>query len=78
MSIGRVVTSACVRGTGVGKKLMREAIAAMYRLYGPAPIRIGAQCYARPFYESLGFVPAGEVYDEDGIDHVEMVKPPAG
>jgi ElaA protein len=78
MSIGRVVTSRDVRGTGAGKKLMREAIAAIYRLYGPAPIRIGAQCYARKFYENLGFVQAGEVYDEDGIDHIEMVKPAAG
>jgi ElaA protein len=78
MSIGRVVTSGAVRGTGVGKKLMQEAIAAMYGLYGPGPIRIGAQCYARQFYENLGFVQAGEVYDEDGIDHIEMVKPAAG
>jgi ElaA protein len=74
MSIGRVVTSRAVRGTGVGKKLMQEAIKAIYELYGKGPIRIGAQVYARKFYENLGFFQAGEVYDEDGIDHIEMVK----
>jgi len=74
MSIGRVVTSAAVRGTGAGKKLMREAIAHCYRLYGNKPIRIGAQLYARAFYESLGFVQDSEVYDEDGIAHIEMIK----
>ena len=78
MSIGRVVTSQAVRSTGLGKKLMREAIAQVYVLYGPGPIRIGAQVYARKFYEVLGFAVAGEVYDEVGIEHVEMVKPFSG
>ncbi len=74
MSIGRVVTSQAVRGTGVGKKLMQEAINTCYELFVKGPIRIGAQVYASKFYENLGFMQAGEVYDEDGIDHIEMVK----
>jgi ElaA protein len=37
MSIGRVVTSGAVRGTGIGKNLMQEAIAAICRLYGRGP-----------------------------------------
>ncbi|GAB3539475.1 GNAT family N-acetyltransferase [Pontibacter brevis] len=75
MSIGRIVTSPEVRGTGVGKQLMEIAIAECYALYGTGPIKIGAQLYAEKFYNAFGFIQSGEVYDEDGIDHVEMTKP---
>ena len=74
ISIGRIVTSPAVRGTGVGKILMQHAIEQTYKLLGKAPIRIGAQLYAIGFYESFGFEAAGSIYDEDGIDHIEMVK----
>uniref|UniRef100_F4CE14 GCN5-related N-acetyltransferase n=1 Tax=Sphingobacterium sp. (strain 21) TaxID=743722 RepID=F4CE14_SPHS2 len=74
MSIGRIITSKLARGTGLGKELMKRSIQACYELFGEGPIRIGAQVYATPFYESLGFVVDGEVYDEDGIDHIEMIK----
>ncbi|GHA77992.1 GNAT family N-acetyltransferase [Pontibacter akesuensis] len=74
MSIGRIVTSMAVRGTGVGKLLVDYSIEECYRLYGKGPIKIGAQVYAKGFYESFGFVQSGEVYDEDGIDHIEMTK----
>ncbi len=74
MSIGRIVTSSKVRGTGIGKKLLDIAIAACYQLYGTGTIKIGAQLYAKKFYENFGFVQSGEVYDEDGIAHMEMTK----
>ncbi|TAF49203.1 MAG: GNAT family N-acetyltransferase [Sphingobacteriia bacterium] len=73
MSIGRVVNSPSARGTGVGKTLMNQAIAECRRLFGPGPIRIGAQSYLLGFYGSLGFVPEGPEYLEDGIPHTEMV-----
>lgn len=74
ISIGRVVTSPEFRGTGLGRELMERSIIACEELFGKAPIRIGAQTYALPFYASLGFVPEGEVYDEDGIEHIEMIR----
>ncbi|MCJ8210514.1 GNAT family N-acetyltransferase [Mucilaginibacter sp. RS28] len=75
VSIGRVITSPRFRGTGLGRKVMQIAIEYCEDHFGKRPIRIGAQCYATPFYRSLGFVEDGEVYDEDGIDHVEMLRP---
>jgi ElaA protein len=75
VSIGRVVTSPAFRGTGLGRQLMELSIKSCEDLFGKGAIRIGAQTYALPFYASLGFVSDGEVYDEDGIEHVEMVYP---
>ncbi|ALI99387.1 GNAT family N-acetyltransferase [Rufibacter tibetensis] len=75
LSIGRIITSAAVRGTGVGQQLVQKAIDETYRLFGQGPIKIGAQLYAKKFYERFGFVQSSEVYDEDGIDHIKMIKP---
>ncbi len=74
MSIGRVVTSPAYRKTGAGRLLMKTSIEKCYELFGNGPIKIGAQLYLKKFYESLGFVQSSDVYDEDGIDHVEMIK----
>ena len=74
-SIGRVVTSPTERGFGLGKLLMTKSIEACEQLYGKTPIRIGAQLYLKGFYESLGFSQSSGVYDEDGIDHIEMTRP---
>jgi len=69
LSIGRVVTAPEVRGTGLGKVLMRRGLAAV----GAAPVRIGAQAHLERFYGEFGFVRAGEPYD-DGIPHIEMLR----
>lgn len=74
MSIGRVVTDPQFRREGAGKLLMRESIKQCYLLFGKNEIQIGAQLYLKKFYESFGFEQIGEVYDEDGIDHVHMIK----
>ena len=74
-SLGRIATASSVRGTGLGRALVREGIARAERLYGPVPIRIGAQRYLLGFYEQLGFVSTGYEYDEDDIPHTEMVRP---
>lgn len=72
-SIGRVVTSPAARGNGTGRLLMEKSIEEIIHLYGKTPIRIGAQLYLKKFYESLGFSQTSNIYDEDGIDHIEMM-----
>jgi len=73
-SIGRVVTSSSVRRSGVGKKLMQQSIDKLYELFGRQPIKIGAQLYLKKFYQSFGFEQVSDVYLEDGIEHIYMLK----
>ena len=75
MSIGRVVSAKDVRRTGAGKQLMALAVEHCTKIFGNGPIRIGAQHYLVKFYSELGFNITGDVYDEDGIEHVEMIMP---
>ena len=73
-SIGRVVTAPAARSKGAGKLLMEKSIAVLENLFGKVPVRIGAQLYLKKFYSSFGFEQSSEVYDEDGIDHIEMIR----
>ncbi|MCL7987657.1 GNAT family N-acetyltransferase [Sphingobacterium sp. lm-10] len=72
-SIGRVLTTAPYRRHSYGKLLMRKSIDMVKQHYPNQMIRIGAQTYLDKFYQSLGFIPVGEPYDEDGIQHIEML-----
>ena len=75
-SIGRVVTVPAVRGTGLGRVLMREALRRTGRLWPGRAIRIGAQAHLERFYGEFGFTRASEPYDEDGIAHIQMLRAP--
>ena len=76
-AIGRVVTSPGFRKSGIGRELMNRSIQHCYDLFGKNAIKIGAQVYLSKFYESLGFKQVSEVYDEDGIPHIEMILYPS-
>lgn len=71
-SIGRVITVR--RGVGLGAAIMREGIRLAREYYHADRIRIGAQLYAKGFYEKCGFSQSSGEYDEDGIVHIEMVQ----
>lgn len=72
MSIGRVAVSPEWRGYKIGRLLMLKSIEKLYHFYGKKPITIGAQLYLKTFYESIGFKGVGNLYLEDGIEHIEM------
>jgi len=74
MTIGRVVTSPKYRKIGLGKELLLVSIKNCYELFGEKEIKIGAQLYLKNFYSSFGFIQSSNIYDEDGIKHIEMLK----
>jgi predicted GNAT family N-acyltransferase len=71
--IGRVAVRAAVRRGGVGARLMEraEAIAAER---GFAEIVLHAQVAVAGFYQRLGYVEKGDVFDDAGIPHIAMRK----
>ena len=73
--IGRVVTAPSVRRSGLGRELMRRAIATVEERHGRVAIWLGAQKYLEHFYASFGFLRDGDDYDEDGIPHLPMRRP---
>jgi ElaA protein len=75
-SIGRVLTTAGFRRTGLGREAMREALARAALLYPGRAVRIGAQQRLEPFYIERGFRTVSAPYQEDGIPHVEMLRSP--
>lgn len=74
VSIGRVVSNPLFRGQGFGIKLMEKAIATCQELWPNEPIRISAQHYLLKFYQNLGFKEVGDIYLEDNIPHIEMLR----
>ncbi|WP_297656305.1 GNAT family N-acetyltransferase [Hydrogenophaga sp.] len=75
-SIGRVITDESARGTGLGHVLIDEAVRQLHAIWGVQAIRISAQSRLQAFYRQHGFEPEGEIYLEDGIDHIEMLLTP--
>ena len=74
ISIGRVVVDKLYRRKKLGRKAMEMAIDFIKNTYGNSPIRISAQLYIKEFYESLGFKEVSDIYLEDDIPHIEMIK----
>lgn len=69
--IGRVCVLAGHRGTGLGAKLIRSAVAEL-RARGLRTAKLGSQTHAIGFYRRLGFIPEGPEYIDAGIPHRDM------
>lgn len=71
--IGRVCVLREMRGRGIGAALIRAAVEELHAR-GLKKAKLGSQVHAIPFYEGLGFVAEGPVYDDAGIPHRDMVR----
>lgn len=70
--IGRVCVLRAARGRGIGAALIRAAVERFLAM-GLARAKLGAQVHALGFYAALGFEAVGEVYDDAGIPHRDMI-----
>lgn len=75
-SLGRIITTKIGRGVSLGRELVARGLEKIHELHPNLPTRIGAQAHLHKFYGSFGFVQSSEPYDEDGIMHIEMLRPP--
>ncbi|HYU61108.1 MAG TPA: GNAT family N-acetyltransferase [Solirubrobacterales bacterium] len=75
--LGRMAVAAERRGGGVGRALLDVAEAEAVRL-GAREVVLHAQTRAEPFYASCGYVPEGERFMQEGIEHIQMHKAVAG
>ena len=71
--IGRMAAIQAVRGSGVGRRVL-DALMQAAQERGDREVLLHAQTSARGFYARAGFVPAGPVFDEAGIAHIEMTR----
>jgi ElaA protein len=74
-SIGRVVSAASARGTGLGRALFSEGLKHLLQVCPGQAIRLAAQQRLEGFYASFGFVTCSAAYLEDDILHVDMRRP---
>ena len=72
VQIGRVAVIESLRGTGVGRMMMRHAISHVTENLTDEKIYLEAQTYAIGFYEKLGFKVISDEFLDEGIPHKGM------
>lgn len=72
--IGRVAVLADLRGTGLGRDLIKACLAELESLPDVKIAKLGSQTHALGFYEKLGFVAEGPEFDDAGIPHRMMTR----
>lgn len=71
--IGRVLVARPARGRGLADELVRTAL----DLVGDREVRLDAQTGLRAWYASYGFEVTGPDFDDDGVLHSPMRRPPS-
>ena len=74
ISIGRVVTSPLYRKHKLGYSLMEYTLNTCESINVNEPIKISAQAHLQKFYEYFNFIKHSDVYLEDNIPHIAMLR----
>ncbi len=70
--IGRFCILKEYRGQNIGKKMIEE-ILQILKEKNVSTVKLSSQYRARKFYASCGFSEQGEIYMEDGLEHILMI-----
>jgi predicted GNAT family N-acyltransferase len=71
--IGRMAVQKQMRGTRLGRQVL-DALMEAARERGDRQVILHAQCSAEGFYRRAGYSVQGDVYEEAGIAHINMVR----
>jgi ElaA protein len=74
-SMGRVVLDQALRGSGLANALVAEGLRRTAAAWPGQANRISAQAHLQRFYGRHGYQPVGDVYSEDDIPHIQMLRP---
>ena len=74
VSIGRVIIAPQARGTGLGHILMTQALDTCEQHFPNQTIKMSAQEHLEKFYNHHGFTRVSDMYLEDDIPHIAMIK----
>jgi YbgC/YbaW family acyl-CoA thioester hydrolase len=72
--IGRMAVHRVMRGSKLGRDILNSLVA-VAKARGDAQVLLNAQWNAQNFYAKQGFIAQGEPFDDEGMPHIEMVKP---
>jgi predicted GNAT family N-acyltransferase len=70
--IGRMAVLPMYRRQGIGRELLC-ALLELSKSQDITQLELHAQLSAIPFYEKFGFITQGDIYDEAGIAHRDMI-----
>jgi ElaA protein len=74
VNLGRFVVKADFRKQGIGHQLLQTSLQIISSCWPKTAIRISAQDYLQAFYEQYGFIRISDVYLDEGIPHIKMLK----
>jgi ElaA protein len=74
-AMGRVVLDQPLRGSGLADALVAEGLRRCDGAWPGQANRISAQAHLQRFYARHGYQPVGDVYAEDDIPHIQMLRP---
>lgn len=70
--IGRMAVLSAFRGRGIGTAILKSLVD-QAQSQGIGRLVLHSQVVAMPFYERLGFVAQGPIYEEAGLPHRNMM-----